>query len=251
MHENPIFSLSIMSFEAPLFLLLLLFLPFLVLSEMRAWGIGQRGLDPLFTKMCIRKPWMIVLILIGKSTVFILFILLLARPVLEEFQIEEKKNGIDIVFVLDISRSMLAEDITPNRIEKAKTTLSNFLEEERQDRIGLVIFAGKPFITSPLSYEYGALSQIIDGFSVDSILQDIPGLSGTAFGEALLIAGDMFGTGVSNSGSHMIIALTDGRANIGIDPIISAKHLAERGVRVDVIGIGSVSGTLLYTTNDA
>jgi Ca-activated chloride channel family protein len=155
---------------------------------------------------------------------------------------------VNIIFVLDISRSMLAEDITPNRLESAKSTLASFLSRERGNRVGLIVFAGKPFTTAPLSYDYGALRTIIRSLSVNYILQDIDGLSGTAFGDALLIAGEMFGSGTSASG-NIIIALTDGRANTGIDPLLASQLLRESGIRVFPIGIGSTSGTTLFVTN--
>jgi len=127
----------------------------------------------------------------------------------------EPKN---IVIVLDISRSMLAEDIIPNRIESAKNTIHTFLTERKNDVIAFIAFAGKPFLISPFSDDYTGLAEIVKNMTPYFIRQENPGLSGTAIGDALLLA-NMTLSG--RTGEKSIIFITDGRTNIGIDPYIA------------------------------
>ncbi|MFZ4461570.1 MAG: VWA domain-containing protein [Patescibacteria group bacterium] len=104
----------------------------------------------------------------------------LSDPRIVESHVDTTKNGIDIALVLDISKSMLAEDITPNRIGAAKQSITRFIEARKNDRIALNIFAGKPFLLSPLSFDTAALVSIVQSIGVDTIKQEIPGFSGTA-----------------------------------------------------------------------
>ena len=151
------------------------------------------------------------------------------------------------MIVFDISLSMLAEDISPSRIVVAKGVVQNFVSSRAGDRIGLIIFAGKPFISVPFSTDYRGISSIVSGLSPSLIRQDLPGLSGTNIGDALLLA-NMAYSG-SRSPARSIILLTDGRANLGIDPLISAQESKELAIRIFPVGIGSVTGDDLYYTD--
>jgi Ca-activated chloride channel homolog len=156
----------------------------------------------------------------------------------------EPKN---IVIVLDISRSMLAEDIIPNRIESAKNTIHTFLTQRKNDMISLIVFAGKPFLISPFSDDYTWLAEIVKNMTPYFIRQENPGLSGTAIGDALLLA-NMTLSGVLWEKS--IIFITDGRANIGIDPYIALGNGKEYPP-IYTIGIGwSGTGFLSYTDDN-
>lgn len=107
-------------------------------------------------------------------------VLILANPIHIQSIQNPLKNGVDILFVLDLSKSMLAEDIAPNRIDAGKRVLTNFISERPDDRIGLIGFAGKPFVFSPLTFDRKSLTSIVGNITVDSIKQEIPGFSGTA-----------------------------------------------------------------------
>lgn len=144
----------------------------------------------------------------------------------------------DIMIVFDISLSMLAEDISPSRMEVARNIVQNFISSRKDDRIGLIIFSGKPFVSIPFSSDYRGISSIVSGLSPYLIRQDLPGLSGTNIGDAILLA-NMAYSG-SKSQSKSIVLLTDGRANIGIDPVESANESAEQGIQIYSIGVGSV-----------
>lgn len=157
------------------------------------------------------------------------------------------KDGIDILFVLDLSKSMLAEDIAPNRINAGKRVLGQFISKRSNDRIGLIGFAGKPFVFSPLTFDHPGLLTIVNDITVDSIKQEIPGFSGTAMGDAMLLATDTLGDHPERQ--KVIVLLTDGEANVGIDPKIANEFVKKTGVTVHTIGIGEPSGTELFTTD--
>lgn len=163
------------------------------------------------------------------------------------------KKGIDIAIVFDISKSMLAEDIKPNRIEAAKKVMSDFVGRFTSDRLAIVLFAGKPFLSTPLTFDYTALVDAVEHMTTDSIRQDIPGLSGTAMGDGLLVGLDTLKGGEKDGGNKerkkVIIVLTDGEANMGINPTIAAKLAKEQGVKIYTLGIGDPAGTDLYVTN--
>lgn len=152
------------------------------------------------------------------------------------------EKGNSIVLVLDISRSMLTDDISPSRIEKAKSLLVNLLSKESVDRFGYIIFAGKPFVLSPLTQDKSGLRNMIQSTTTESISQGLPDTSGTNIGDAILSANTLLS---GATGDHAIILLTDGRANIGIDPIISAEESRTLANPIYPIAIGSSSGTLL------
>jgi Ca-activated chloride channel family protein len=160
---------------------------------------------------------------------------------------------------------MLAEDIKPNRIEAAKKVMSDFVSHFTSDRLAIVLFAGKPFLSTPLTFDYTSLIDTVEHMTTDSIRQDIPGLSGTAMGDGLLVALDTLkgdeksiscptdkGECPQDKGverKKVIIMLTDGEANMGINPNIAAKFAKEQGVKIYTLGIGDPAGTELYITN--
>jgi len=115
---------------------------------------------------------------------------------------EVKQTGIDVFILLDVSRSMTAEDIKPNRLEKAKYQISNLIQKLRGDRIGLIIFAGKAYIQFPLTTDYSAANLFLSAVDVNSVPQQ-----GTAIGLAINLAVESFD---SSSTEKVIIAITDG-----------------------------------------
>jgi Ca-activated chloride channel homolog len=191
--------------------------------------------------------------LLFKIAIFSFFVCILANPVSVSNRTDISKKGIDIAIVFDISKSMLAEDIKPNRIEAAKKVMSDFVSRFTSDRLAIVLFAGKPFLSTPLTFDYTALVDAVERMTTDSIRQDIPGLSGTAMGDGLLVALDTLkGNGndtANRERKKVIIVLTDGEANMGINPTIVAKLAKEQNVKIYTLGIGDPSGTELYVTS--
>ncbi len=160
---------------------------------------------------------------------------------------QEKNIPQDIMIVFDISLSMLAEDISPNRIETAKSVIKNFILSRKNDRIGLIIFAGKPFVSIPFSLDYSGIQNIVQSLSPYLIKQDLPGLSGTNIGDAIVLA-NMSHSG-TNSPQKSIILITDGKTNTGIDPLIAAKDSKSENITIYPIGVGSIDNRDLFYTD--
>ena len=141
-------------------------------------------------------------------------------------------EGIDIILALDVSSSMLAEDLTPNRLEAAKAVAAEFAEGRSNDRIGLVIFAGKAFTQAPLTLDHSVVGSLLGELEV-GMIED-----GTAIGMGLATAVKRLQ--VSEAASKVVVLLTDGRNNRGeIDPITAAHAAQALGVRVYTVGAGS------------
>ncbi len=177
----------------------------------------------------------------------ILFAFTLARPQTLHERIETSQEGIDIIIALDVSGSMLAEDLKPNRIEAAKVQIKEFIKKLSTDRLGIIVFAGQAFTQSPLTFDYDILAHYLDDISTDSINRGVRGLNGTAVGDAILAAINRFKQ--SENRSKVLILLTDGDANTGIDPSVAAKMAKQEDIRLHTIGIGSKDGAPLPVTN--
>ena len=151
-------------------------------------------------------------------------------------------EGIDIVLVLDISSSMLAEDLEPNRLQAAKQVAADFVAGRLNDRIGLVVFAGQAFTQVPLTLDYGVLRDLMDELEV-GMVED-----GTAVGMGLATAVKRLNASAAES--KVVVLLTDGRNNRGeIDPLTAAQMAQALGVRVYTIGAGS-RGTARVPVDD-
>ena len=167
----------------------------------------------------------------------------LARP--QHISPQEKvvKNGVDILIALDVSESMLAEDLQPNRIEAAKKYISDFVSKLKTDRVGLEVFAGKTFTQSPMSFDYNVIKYYLAEISTDSINQRMYGLNGTAIGDAILSAVNRFKN--ASERTKVLILLTDGEANVGADPVFAAEHARTNGIKIYTIGLGKKEGALM------
>lgn len=167
-----------------------------------------------------------------KIAALILFILALARPQLLNYYQVEKKRGIDILICLDISGSMASIDFKPkNRLEVAKDVISNFINERRSDRIGLVIFAGTSYTKCPLTIDYELLRTVLKETSIGE-LED-----GTALGMALATSVNRIRH--AKTKTKIIILLTDGVNNRGeIDPRDAARIARDFNIKVYAIGVG-------------
>ncbi|MFQ5607051.1 MAG: VWA domain-containing protein [Candidatus Zixiibacteriota bacterium] len=145
-----------------------------------------------------------------------------------------KREGIDLIIAVDVSRSMLAEDLRPNRLARATQEVRGIIDSLRGDRIGLVAFAGNAFVQCPLTLDYAAAAIFLEAFDTDLLAQQ-----GTAIGEAIRVATSAF---ESSEKSHKaLLLLTDGEDH-DTDPLGAAEEAAEQGVRIYPIGIGSAQG---------
>lgn len=160
-------------------------------------------------------------------------IVALARPQSHLSRQEMTVEGIDIVIATDISGSMLAEDFKPNRLEAAKKVAADFIDGRKNDRMGLVVFAGEAFTQVPLTIDHRVLLQQLDGIK-SGIVRD-----GTALGDGLATAINRIKD--SEAKSKVIILLTDGVNNQGsVDPQSAAEIAALYGIRLYTIGVGSL-----------
>ncbi len=169
-------------------------------------------------------------------------ILSLARPQVLNETVERKTEGIDIVICLDLSSSMLAEDLRPNRFIAAKNLTTEFINNRRHDRIGLVIFRKHSFTILPPTSDYQLLLNRLHSLEME-ITED-----GTAIGMGIATSVNRLRN--SQATSRVIIMLTDGENNAGeIDPLTAADLAAANGIRVYTIGV-STEGTAPYPIDD-
>ena len=165
------------------------------------------------------------------------FVVLLASPQQSESLKKIKKNGVDIEIVFDLSYSMIATDIRPSRIEVAKQVFIDFVSELETDRVGLILFAGKPFQSVPLSYDYDFLKDFISKMNIETIDQSRQKFQGTAIGDGLVLASDILSSDDSDR-EKVIILITDGEANRGVEPALALKYLVEKWIKTYTIWVG-------------
>lgn len=150
---------------------------------------------------------------------------------------EVKREGIDLIIALDTSRSMLATDVKPNRLERAKLAIQDLVKQLKGDRVGLVAFAGSAFVQCPLTLDYVAFLETLRSADVNIIPR-----GGTAIAEAIEVGLDAF---EGRQGKHAaLVLITDGEDHEG-DVDAAAKQAAERGVKIFTVGIGTAEGELI------
>lgn len=168
--------------------------------------------------------------------VFVLVVVVLARPQSTSPQEERETQGIDIMIAMDISVSMLTQDLEPNRIEAAKQMAYEFIAGRSNDNIGLTLFGGEAFTQCPLTTDHRSLLSILGGVSCDLQSSGIIA-SGTAVGMGLTNAVSRLAT--SQAPSKVAILLTDGANNTGdVSPLTAAEMAKQKGVRVYTIAVG-------------
>lgn len=156
-----------------------------------------------------------------------------------------KKEGIDIQIVLDLSYSMIAEDIKPRRIDAAKEMLGKFIWEINSDRIGIILFSGKPFQSVPLTYDYDFLQDFIEEISVDTVAQSTNiELAGTALWDGLVLASDVLSRDYPER-EKVIILITDGEANKWVEPELALRLLKQEGIKTYTIWVGKWEDTTI------
>lgn len=230
------------------FLLLIIPFVFLILFFIlkNKWNKSQITWDlfKIFKKNTKIKYVNIFLITIILSV----FTMLLANPSSINTSQIEKKNGIDIEILFDISYSMKAEDLSPNRLEIAKDTLVNFISQISSDRVGLTIFAGKPFTSVPLTFDYNFLKDYIKNIDVDTINQAYTYLQGTAMWDALLMWINAFDK--NNNREKVIILITDWEANKWIPPLQAVKLARDKNIKVYTIWIWWEKDSFVYLVDN-
>lgn len=223
-----------------LFLLLLL-VPYLI------WYLMKRKKTEPTMRMSdtnayrfVPRSWKVMLMplqLILRIAVFVLLILILARPQTRNSWNNKSVEGIDIMLAMDVSGSMLAEDLRPNRIEAAKQVAAEFIAGRPNDNIGLTIFAGEAFTQCPMTTDHASLLNLLQNVRTDiatrGLIQD-----GTAIGMGLANAVSRLKD--SKAKSKVVILLTDGSNNRGdLSPMTAAEIAKSLGIRVYTIGVGT------------
>jgi len=217
-------------------LLLLLIVPFIVWYVMKHRTIYSaiqvsetsryRNAPKTFRNYLVHGPFVL------RTLAFILLVIILARPQYTNSWKDNQTEGIDIMLAIDVSTSMLAEDLKPNRLEAAKKVAKEFINGRPYDNIGLTIFSAEAFTQCPLTLDHGVLLNLFSGVST-GVLED-----GTAVGMG--IANAVSKLKESKAKSKVLILLTDGTNNIGdISPLTAADIAASFGIRVYTIGVGT------------
>ena len=227
-------------FEHPYMLYFLLIVPLLWLGQI-FWQRArnkklsstidselQHRIMPLASKA---KTWLKLSIY---SLALVAFILGIANPQIGSKTEEGKRQGIDLMIALDISNSMNAEDLSPNRLERAKRSLKELLTYLKSDRIGIVVFAGEAFVQLPITTDYSAAKLFLD-----NIQPDLIATQGTDIGNAIGLCLKSFD--FDSPTSKAIIVISDGE-NHEEQSISMAEEAASKGVVVHSIGMGSVEG---------
>lgn len=227
-------------FAHPQFLLLLLLIPFFFIGLAVWMGARRRRLRKLGDEDLVNelmpswsrsKRWVRAVIY---SLAFLFFVIGLSRPQIGAKLKEYKARGAEIMIALDVSNSMLAQDYSPNRLERAKLAISRITDKLQDDRIGLIIFAGSSFVQLPITSDYVSAKMFLSNIST----QSVP-IQGTAIGDAINTAVRSFSA--QSEQSRAIIVITDGE-NHEDDAVAAASQAAEVGVKVYTIGVGSQEG---------
>ena len=218
-----------------IFLIPVFFIVQAVLLRIRRNRIRKFGDEKLVSQMMPSysksKVWVrLVLFSIG----FFFFVIGLSRPQIGARLKEQEIKGAEIIIAIDVSNSMLAEDYSPNRLERAKLAVSRLVDKLRDDRIGLVIFAGTSFVQLPVTTDYVSAKMFLNSIDTGSIP-----IQGTALGDAITTCIRSFSA--QSDKSRAIILITDGE-NHEDDPVAAAKQAAEMGIKVFTIGVGSPEG---------
>ncbi|MEF2599058.1 MAG: VWA domain-containing protein [Bacteroidales bacterium] len=227
-------------FAVPHYLLLLLLIPFFFLG-MGLWLWGRRRrlrrfgdealVNELMPSWSRGKLWVRTVLL---SLAFFFFVIGLSRPQIGAKLKDHKIKGAEIMIVLDVSNSMLAQDYSPDRLERAKLSISRITDKLKDDRIGLIVFAGTSFVQLPITSDYVSAKMFLNSISTESIP-----IQGTAIGDAISTA--VRGFSAQSEHSRAIIVITDGE-NHEDDAVAAAKQAAEAGIKVYTIGVGSADG---------
>ena len=234
-------------FDDIIFLWLLLLIPFLVLIRLIYWHKQKKRLQRLGDVSLLKilmpdmsrfRPTIKFILLIFALGILIL---MLARPQMGTKISQEKKVGIETIICMDISNSMKAEDVVPNRLEKSKLLVENLVDHFTNDKVGLVVFAGEAFVQLPITSDY---------VSAKMFLQDInPSLiatQGTDIAGAINLASHSFSQ--QQGGGRAIIVITDGEDHEG-GALEAAKVASKNDINVFILGIGSTKGASIPIGN--
>ena len=235
-----------MTFTEPIyFLLLLLLIPYIIwYVQFRNRGKRKMEASITFSDASVYRnapmSWRVRLIylpMLLRCAAFVLIVMAMARPQTHNAWDEKTVEGIDIMLAMDVSTSMLAEDLAPNRIEAAKQVAAEFVTDRSNDNIGLTIFAGEAFTQCPMTTDHASLLNLLRAVRTDIAAHGLIS-DGTAIGMGL--ANAVSRLKASKAKSRVVILLTDGSNNMGdISPMTAAQIAKSMGIRVYTIGVGT------------
>ena len=221
--------------------LLLLIIPYLIWYVMyRKKSEPTMRMSDTFAFRYAPKSWKVRLMpvqMILRLFTFTMLVLALARPQTSNSWKNRQTEGIDIMLAVDVSTSMLAEDLKPNRLEAAKMVAAEFISGRPDDNIGLCIFAGESFTQCPMTTDHSSLLNLLQNVRADIAAKGLIS-DGTAIGMGLANAVGRLKS--SKAKSKVVILLTDGSNNMGdISPMTAAEIAQSLGIRVYTIGVGT------------
>lgn len=229
------------------YLYLLLILPMLILF---VWLVARKQkkliasfADKKMTQLLIPDKSSYKYFIKNSIIIFamVLLVFALANPLIGSRVEEVKQTGIDVFILLDVSNSMRAEDIRPNRLEKAKHQISRLINRLRGDRIGLIVFAGDAFIQFPITSDYSAANLFLNAVNFNSVPRQ-----GTNISAAINLAVNSFSYELETS--KAIVIITDGEDHEG-ELKEAVDEAVKRGIRIYAIGLGSPAGTPIPVYN--
>ena len=227
-------------FASPQYLYLLILIPLILLGYALLRRLRARRIASFADKdMAISlipswsgaKGWVRTVLF---AIAFAFFIVGTARPQIGAKLSEHKSRGVEIMICLDVSNSMLAQDYSPSRLDRAKLAISRFVDKLQDDRIGLIVFAGTSFVQLPITTDYVSAKMFLASINTESVP-----VQGTAIGDAIRTAMRSFSA--QSEKSRVIIVITDGE-NHEDDAVAAARQASENGVRVFTVGVGSPEG---------
>ncbi len=230
--------ISILIFAAPVIIL------FYILVLKRRESLMERfaqknmieGISPTFS--LARKVWKIVLI----TSAFLLLFFALARPQWGFEWQEVKRSGLDILMAIDVSKSMLARDVKPNRLERSKFAVKDLVRKLSGDRVGLIAFAGSSFLQCPLTIDYNGFLLALDDLNTEAIPRPGTSISG-AIKEAIGVLKGL------DKKFKVLILITDGEELEG-DAMRAAGEAAQEGIRIYCVGVGTTGGDLIPAVDE-
>ena len=235
-------------FAQPQYLYLLLLVPFIIagygvmryVRRRRRLRMGEEELvDALMPSWSRSKGWWRTVLF---ALAFALFAIGMARPGVGAKLAQRETKGAEIMICLDVSNSMLAQDYSPDRLSRAKLAISRLVDRLEGDRIGLIIFAGSSFVQLPITVDYVSAKMFLGNITTESVP-----VQGTAIGDAIFTAAKSFSA--QSEKSRAIIVITDGE-NHEDDAVEAARQIAETGIRIYTIGVGSLRGQPIPVNGD-
>lgn len=235
-------------FAEPQYLYLLLLVPTLIVlfllylkgkrKRMELFGDTEllQRMTPFASPKRVRNKFILIVLAV------ILLTLALARPQFGANLKEVNRNGVEIMLVVDVSNSMMAEDLKPNRLERTKLAISQLIDKLSEDRIGMVVFAGDAYVQLPITSDYVSAKTFVRSLSTDMVPRQ-----GTSIASAIELATRSFSE--KSERSRAMILISDGESHEG-EPLQAAQHAKEASVIVYTVGLGTPDGAPITMGGD-